>query len=134
MINIPSTIKISFRSLRVNKMRSGLTMLGIVIGVAAAITMLAVGTGASQRIEEQISSMGSNLLMILPGTTTASIVITAATPITIPSIVSPDRILFTLRDLKEIFIVEGILIIKIIKSFHHKGTKGTKKRKEKGRR
>src|SRR3989337_4333735 len=46
-------------------------MLGIVIGVAAVITMLAVGTGASQRIEEQISSMGSNLLMILPGTTTA---------------------------------------------------------------
>src|SRR3989337_1773542 len=46
-------------------------MLGIVIGVAAVITMLAVGTGASQRIEEQISRMGSNLLMILPGTTTA---------------------------------------------------------------
>ncbi|MBI3815843.1 MAG: ABC transporter permease [Nitrospinae bacterium] len=71
MINIPSTIKISFRSLRVNKMRSGLTMLGIVIGVGAVITMIAVGTGASQRIEEQISSMGSNLLMILPGATTA---------------------------------------------------------------
>jgi putative ABC transport system permease protein len=71
MINIPSTIKISFRALRVNKMRSGLTMLGIIIGVGAVITMLAVGTGASQRIEEQISSMGSNLLMILPGATTA---------------------------------------------------------------
>ncbi|MBI3584324.1 MAG: ABC transporter permease [Nitrospinae bacterium] len=71
MINIPSTIKISFRALRVNKMRSGLTMLGIVIGVGAVITMLAVGSGASQKIEEQISSMGSNLLMILPGATTA---------------------------------------------------------------
>src|SRR3972149_5094123 len=71
MINIPSTIKISFRSLRVNKMRSGLTMLGIVIGVAGVIRMLPGGNGASQRIEEQISSMGSNLLMILPGTTTA---------------------------------------------------------------
>ncbi|MBI5747585.1 MAG: ABC transporter permease [Nitrospinae bacterium] len=71
MINIPSTIKISFRALRVNKMRSGLTMLGIVIGVGAVITMLAVGSGASQSIEEQISSMGSNLLMILPGATTA---------------------------------------------------------------
>src|SRR3990167_5285115 len=71
MINIPSTIKISFRALRVNKMRSGLTMLGIVIGVGAVITMLAVGTGASKRIEEQISRMGSKLLMILPGTTTA---------------------------------------------------------------
>lgn len=46
-------------------------MLGIVIGVGAVITMLAVGSGASQKIEEQISSMGSNLLMILPGATTA---------------------------------------------------------------
>ena len=67
MINIPSTFRISFRALRVNKMRSALTMLGIIIGVGAVIAMLAVGTGASKRIAEQISSMGSNLLMILPG-------------------------------------------------------------------
>ena len=71
MINIPSTIKISFRALKVNKMRSSLTMLGIIIGVGAVITMLAVGTGARQEIAEQVSSVGSNLLMILPGTTTA---------------------------------------------------------------
>jgi len=71
MINVPSTIKIALRALRVNKMRSALTMLGIIIGVGAVITMLAVGTGASQRISEQISSIGSNLLIILPGTTTA---------------------------------------------------------------
>jgi len=71
MINIPSTIKISFRALRVNKMRSALTMLGIIIGVGAVIAMLAVGTGASKRIAEQISSMGSNLLIILPGSTTS---------------------------------------------------------------
>jgi putative ABC transport system permease protein len=71
MINIPSTIKISFRALWVNKMRSALTMLGIIIGVAAVIAMVAVGTGASKKIAEQISSMGSNLLIILPGTTTA---------------------------------------------------------------
>jgi len=71
MINIPSTFRISFRALRVNKMRSALTMLGIIIGVGAVITMLAVGTGASRRIAEQISSMGSNLLIILPGATTA---------------------------------------------------------------
>lgn len=71
MINAPSTIKIALRALRVNKMRSALTMLGIIIGVGAVITMLAVGTGASQRISEQISSMGSNLLIILPGATTA---------------------------------------------------------------
>lgn len=71
MINIPSTIKISLRAIRVNKMRSALTMLGIIIGVGAVITMLAVGTGARQRIEEQISGMGSNLLIILPGATTS---------------------------------------------------------------
>src|SRR5512136_687663 len=71
MINIPSTFRISLRALRVNKMRSALTMLGIIIGVGAVITMLAVGTGASRRIAEQIESIGSNLLIILPGATTA---------------------------------------------------------------
>lgn len=70
MIDIPSTLKISFRALRVNKMRSALTMLGIIIGVAAVITMLAVGTGARQKIGEQIAAMGSNLIIILPGATT----------------------------------------------------------------
>ena len=72
MIHIPSTIKISIKALTVNKMRSALTMLGIIIGVGAVITMLAIGTGARQRISEQISSMGSNLLIILPGSTTTS--------------------------------------------------------------
>ncbi|HDL20653.1 MAG TPA: FtsX-like permease family protein [Nitrospirae bacterium] len=71
MIDIPSTIKISLRALRVNKMRSFLTMLGVIIGVAAVITMLAVGTGASRRIGEQISSIGSNLLIVLPGATSS---------------------------------------------------------------
>jgi putative ABC transport system permease protein len=71
MINIPSTFKISIRALRVNKMRSALTMLGIIIGVGAVIAMVAVGAGASQKIAAQISSMGSNLLIILPGSTTA---------------------------------------------------------------
>src|SRR4030067_1483440 len=71
MINIPSTLKISFRALRVNKMRSALTMLGVIIGVGAVIAMLAVGTGASRQLEEQISSIGSNLIMVLPGATTA---------------------------------------------------------------
>ena len=52
-------------------MRSALTMLGVIIGVGAVIAMLAVGTGASRQIEQQISSMGSNLLMVLPGATTA---------------------------------------------------------------
>ena len=71
MIDIPSTIRISFRSLMVNKMRSALTMLGIIIGVGAVIAMLAIGTGASRKISEFISSIGGNILMVLPGATSA---------------------------------------------------------------
>jgi putative ABC transport system permease protein len=71
MINIPSIVSISLRALRVNKMRSALTMLGIVIGVGAVIAMIAVGTAASSKISEFISSIGSNILMVLPGSTSA---------------------------------------------------------------
>ncbi|MHB8881803.1 MAG: ABC transporter permease [Thermodesulfovibrionales bacterium] len=71
MISLSATFKLSFRALRVNKMRSALTMLGIIIGVGAVIAMLAVGTGASSQISEQISKMGSNMIMVVPGTTTA---------------------------------------------------------------
>ena len=72
MISIPSTLKISFRALRVNKMRSALTMLGIIIGVAAVIAMLAIGTGASEQVAKQIASLGSNLISVVPGSITAS--------------------------------------------------------------
>ncbi len=71
MINLSSTVKISLRALRVNKMRSALTMLGIIIGVAAVITMLAVGKGASNKISEQIATVGSNLIIVLPGSFTS---------------------------------------------------------------
>jgi len=71
MINIPSAFKISFRALRVNKMRSALTMLGIVIGVMAVIAMLAVGAGAREAVAKQISSIGSNLLIVLAGATSS---------------------------------------------------------------
>ncbi len=71
MISIPWTARIALRALRVNKMRSALTMLGIIIGVGAVIAMLAVGTGASRQISEQIATMGSNLLIILPGSQTS---------------------------------------------------------------
>ncbi|OGB93143.1 MAG: multidrug ABC transporter substrate-binding protein [candidate division NC10 bacterium RBG_16_65_8] len=62
-----ASIRIALRALRINKLRSALTMLGIVIGVGAVIAMVAVGAGAAQRIKDQISSIGSNLLMVLPG-------------------------------------------------------------------
>jgi putative ABC transport system permease protein len=71
MINLLWTLKIAVKALQANKMRSALTMLGIIIGVGAVIAMLAVGTGASQRISDQIQSMGSNLLIIMPGSTTS---------------------------------------------------------------
>ncbi|MGD0822789.1 MAG: ABC transporter permease [Desulfomonilia bacterium] len=70
MISIPATVKISLRALWVNKMRSSLTMLGIIIGVAAVIAMLAVGTGASRKIAQQVASVGSNLIIVVPGSTT----------------------------------------------------------------
>jgi putative ABC transport system permease protein len=65
-------MRIALRALRVNRLRSGLTMLGIIIGVAAVIAMVAVGAGATARIQEQIQSIGSNLMIVLPGTITSS--------------------------------------------------------------
>ncbi len=65
------TFKIAFRALRTNKMRSALTMLGIVIGVAAVIAMLAIGTAARQKISDEISTVGSNLIMVLAGATSS---------------------------------------------------------------
>jgi putative ABC transport system permease protein len=72
MKHVISSMRIAFRALRMNKLRSGLTMLGIIIGVAAVIATVAIGSGATQRIQEQIASVGSNLIIILPGSTTAS--------------------------------------------------------------
>ncbi|MCX6635215.1 MAG: ABC transporter permease, partial [Acidobacteria bacterium] len=66
-MKVLASVKIALRALRVNKMRSALTMLGIIIGVAAVIAMVAVGAGATARIEEQIASIGSNLIIVLPG-------------------------------------------------------------------
>ena len=71
MMNLPSTFKISLRALRVNKMRSALTMLGIIIGVAAVITMIAIGKGTSEKLSKEIATVGSNIIYIRPGSTTA---------------------------------------------------------------
>ena len=64
MIDFKSILKMSLISLRVNKMRSALTSLGIIIGVSAVIIMLAVGTGASKKVQQNMESMGSNLLTL----------------------------------------------------------------------
>ena len=68
MIDFKSTLKIALNSLKVNKMRSALTSLGIIIGVAAVIIMLAIGSGANKQVQENMESMGSNLLTIRSAT------------------------------------------------------------------
>jgi putative ABC transport system permease protein len=60
-------LRVAFQSIRANKLRSMLTMLGIIIGVAAVIAMVALGTGAQRAIEERINNLGANLLTIFPG-------------------------------------------------------------------
>jgi putative ABC transport system permease protein len=71
-LNLFATIRVALNALRVNLLRSVLTMLGIIIGVAAVITMLAVGSGAEARIKDQIQSLGSNLMIITAGARTAN--------------------------------------------------------------
>jgi putative ABC transport system permease protein len=70
-VNFLASIQIALRALRVNTLRTTLTMLGIIIGVAAVIVMIAIGAGAQARVEEQIRSLGSNLIIVLPGSVTA---------------------------------------------------------------
>ena len=66
-MNILGNFEVAINGIRTNKLRSSLTMLGIIIGVAAVIIMIAVGQGASKKISDNISSMGSNLLMVFAG-------------------------------------------------------------------
>lgn len=66
-MNGTNLLKIALRALSNNKLRGFLTMLGIIIGVASVITMLAIGQGSKKSIQSQISEMGSNMIMIHPG-------------------------------------------------------------------
>lgn len=66
-MNYSNLFKIALRAIAANKMRSFLTALGIIIGIAAVITMLAIGQGTKQSIKSNISEMGSNMIMISPG-------------------------------------------------------------------
>ncbi|BCS52358.1 ABC transporter permease [Geobacter sp. SVR] len=70
-MDVVQTLKIALRALRTNKMRSFLTMLGIIIGIAAVIAMMAVGAGARHVISQQIASIGSNIILVIPGSTTS---------------------------------------------------------------
>src|SRR5881396_1605496 len=67
-----ASLKVALRSLRAHRMRSALTTLGIIIGVAALVMMVAVGSGARDRIAAQIRSLGANLISINPGSAVMS--------------------------------------------------------------
>jgi len=69
-MNFLATLRIALNALRVNKLRSALTMLGIIIGVGAVIVMIAVGSGAQAKVEAQIRSLGANLIMVFSASAT----------------------------------------------------------------
>ncbi|MDP2626600.1 MAG: ABC transporter permease [Candidatus Rokubacteria bacterium] len=71
-MNILVGTRIALRALRANPLRSVLTMLGIIIGVGAVIAMVSVGAGAQERVAEQIRALGSNLIIVLPGSVSSS--------------------------------------------------------------
>jgi putative ABC transport system permease protein len=66
-MNLWQSMRLAWRELGRNKMRTGLTMLGVIIGVSAVITMVALGTGASAKVSESIASLGTNRLTVMPG-------------------------------------------------------------------
>ena len=66
-MNLLECVSVALISVRSNKMRSGLTMLGVIIGVAAVVIMVAIGEGANLQVSSQIQRLGSNLLVVTPG-------------------------------------------------------------------
>ncbi|MDP1809495.1 MAG: ABC transporter permease [Actinomycetota bacterium] len=66
-MSLMMTVRIALRAVAANKVRSGLTMLGIIIGVGAVVAMISIGAGASQSVTNQIQGLGSNLLTVMPG-------------------------------------------------------------------
>ncbi|MCL4516470.1 MAG: ABC transporter permease [Firmicutes bacterium] len=66
-LNLVESIKMAFSSLRANKLRSFLTMLGVIIGVSAVVAMVSVGQGAQASVEDRIGQLGSNMLIVTPG-------------------------------------------------------------------
>ena len=71
-MNALMVLRVALKALRVNKLRTALTMLGMIIGVAAVIAMISIGAGAQERVRDQLKNLGSNLILVLPGSTTAS--------------------------------------------------------------
>src|ERR1700675_3662000 len=70
-MKLTATFRIALRALKRNKMRSILTMLGIIIGVAAVIAMVGVGNGAKSQVEAQIATLGKNMILVYSGSMTS---------------------------------------------------------------
>ena len=66
-VRLAEAWRVALDALRANRLRSGLTMLGVVIGVAAVVVLVALGTGTKQKVEQQVEGLGSNLLIVVPG-------------------------------------------------------------------
>src|SRR5687768_67978 len=77
-MNLLESVRLSLGALGANKLRSVLTMLGVIIGVGAVISLMSIGTGVQKQVTDQIKGMGSNLLFITPGAQTQSGVRTQA--------------------------------------------------------
>jgi putative ABC transport system permease protein len=93
-VSLFSTFRLALRAIARNRLRSGLTMLGVIIGVGAVIAMVALGEGAKRKIGDQLASLGTNLLMIFPGSTTQGGVrggAGTATPLTLDDVTAIRR-------------------------------------------
>src|SRR5258706_5795690 len=66
-MNFAENVRIALRALAANKLRSALTMLGIIIGVGAVVALMAIGTGATASITQQVQGIGSNVVVVFPG-------------------------------------------------------------------
>src|ERR1041385_9092499 len=80
MLRFLEILRISLDALQRNRMRSLLTMLGIIIGVGAVIAMIAIGSGAQVSVDSQIGSLGTNVLVVVPRATTTGVVFAGAAP------------------------------------------------------
>jgi putative ABC transport system permease protein len=66
-VKVGEAFRVALEGLRANRLRSALTMLGVIIGVGAVVVLVAIGSGAKQEVEEQVEGLGSNLILVLPG-------------------------------------------------------------------
>ena len=77
-MNLTATLRVALRALTVNRLRTGLTVLGIVIGVGAVVALMSVGKGTQARVTAEIEGLGTNLVFVRPGSATVGGVQTGA--------------------------------------------------------